>query len=88
MCRSSIQLLRRRQVRLTTKKAKKQEKAQRHWKLQSKVEESETASVTSVASSLNSSGTANTVVEKETPLSGGQAEKEMKGVTEAVDCGE
>lgn len=84
--RSSIQLLRRRQVKFTKKQAKKQEKAQRQYELQRKVDKSETASVKSVESSVSSSATASTVVDNETSTNGGTTV--VKGVVQVVDSSE
>lgn len=84
--RSSIQLLRRRQVNFTKKKAKKQEKAQRQWELRSKADKSETASVASDASSasVRSSTTASTVVDDERSPNG---EATVIKAVEVVDSG-
>lgn len=86
MYRSSIQLLRRRQVKSTKKKAKKQEKAQRQWMLRREDDSSETASVTSVASSGVSSATASTAVEDEASVKGKTTV--FKDSAEPVDAGE
>lgn len=68
--RSSIQLLRRRQVKFTKRKSRKQEKAQRNWELERKADSSDTASITSVSSSGSSSVTASTAVDDDAPVSG------------------
>lgn len=68
--RSSIQLLRRRQVRFTKRKSRKQEKQQRNWELEKEADSSETASITSFSSSGSSSVTASTAVDDEAPVSG------------------
>lgn len=82
--RSSIQLLRRRQVKFTKKKAKKQEKAQRQCELRRKADKSETASLASDASSVRTSTTTSTVVDNDTSPNGGSTV--VKGV-EIIDSG-
>lgn len=84
--RSSIQLLHRRQVNLTKKQSRKQEKAQRKWDLERQVDSSETASVISVESSVYSSTTASTAVDDETPVNGQQPV--AKSIDDVVDTGE
>lgn len=86
MYRSSIQLLRQRQVKFTKKKSRKQEKAQRKWEIERKVDSSDTASVTSVASSASSSVTVSTAVDDEASVNG--QKPVVKDVADAVDAGE
>lgn len=83
ICRSSIQLLYRRQLKFTKKKSRNQEKAQRKWELERQVDNSETASITSGASSVYSSVTASTAVGDETPVNG-----QKPVAVEVVDIGE
>lgn len=84
--RSSIQLLRRRQVRFTKRKSRKQEKAQRNWELERKSDSSDTASITSVSSSGITSVTASTAVDDDAPVSG--QTPVVKVVGDDVDTGE
>ncbi|KAK2597887.1 hypothetical protein N8I77_012642 [Diaporthe amygdali] len=68
--RSAVQLLRKRQVKFTKRKARQQESAQRQWELRRQVDDSDTESVTSVASSQRSSVTAKTAVDEEASVKG------------------
>ncbi|KAL2287174.1 hypothetical protein FJTKL_06169 [Diaporthe vaccinii] len=84
MYRSSIQLLRQRQVKFTKKKSRKQEKAQRKWELERKADNSDTESVTSVATSASSSVTASTAVDDAASVSGKRpAEVEVVDVVDS-----
>lgn len=85
MYRSSIQLLRQRQVKFTKKKSRKQEKAQRKWELERRVDSSDTASVTSVATSASSS-VASTAVDDKASVNGGKPA--FVEVVDVVDTGE
>ncbi|KAG6361848.1 hypothetical protein INS49_010077 [Diaporthe citri] len=84
MYRSSIQLLRQRQVKFTKKKSRKQEKAQRKWELERKVDSSDIASVTSVASSGSSSTTASTAVDDDASVNG--QKPVVKDAADVVDA--
>ncbi|KAK7708113.1 hypothetical protein SLS64_006935 [Diaporthe eres] len=84
MYRSSIQLLRQRQVKFTKKKSRKQEKAQRKWELERKADSSDTESVTSVATSASSAVTASTAVDDTASVSGKKpAEVDVVDVVDA-----
>lgn len=84
--RSAVQLLRKRQVKFTKRKARQQESAQRQWELRRQVDDSDTESVTSVASSQRSSVTAKTAVDEEASVKG---ETPMaKSAAEFLEIGE
>lgn len=73
-------------MKFTKKKSRKQEKAQRKWELERKVDSSETASITSVESSDSSSTTASTAVDDETSVNG--QKPAVKDVTDSANTGE